>query len=321
VSTQPSSLARLALALLFASALASSASAAPSLAEPSATRADFALRSGGVTSRLRIQTASLLPGETLDLSAVDRTGAPLPIQVVGVPGLERLGPDRVRFRADQLPGVHRLEIRSPDAREGIELNVFVQVPSARVHGAALNGYTIGRYPTSDPKSPPPDGFIEVTEANHDTPVSPHFRLGDFLCKESGGYPKYLVLDPRLPAKLEALLESARAAGLHAPTFTVMSGYRTPAYHHAIGNTTGFSRHLWGAGADVFIDANGDGKMDDLDGNGLIDQRDAAVLFALADALDREPAEDWTVGGASAYRATDSHGPFVHVDVRGRAARW
>src|SRR5262249_43427996 len=82
-----------------------------------------------------------------------------------------------------------------------------------------------------------------------------------------------------------------------------------------------SRHLFGAGADVFVDANHDGRMDDLNGDGVVDQRDAAVLYALADALDRAPSEDWTVGGASAYRATDAHGPFVHVDVRGRAARW
>ena len=301
--------------------LAWSGSPAPRLAEPSATRADFALRSGDVTSRLRIQTASLLPGETLDLSALDRTGGLLPIRVDDTPGLERRGPNHVRFRADQRPGLRKLEIHPLNAREAIELNVFIEVPRARVRAAALNGYTIGRYPTSDPNSPPPAGFIEVTEANRNTPVSPHFRLGDFLCKEKGGYPKYLVLDPRLPAKLEALLERARAAGLHAQTLTVMSGYRTPAYHHAIGNTTSFSRHLWGEGADVFIDSDGDGEMDDLDGNGVIDQRDAAVLFALAEALDREPAEDWTVGGASAYQATDAHGPFVHVDVRGRAARW
>ena len=106
--------------------------------------------------------------------------------MVGATDLERLGPDSVRFRADQRPGLHRLEIRSPDAHEAIELNVFVEVPRERVHGDALNGYTIGRYPTSDPNSPPPVGFIEVTEANRDTPVSPHFRLGDFLCKESSG---------------------------------------------------------------------------------------------------------------------------------------
>ncbi len=319
--TQPTALAKLAVVLLSAGTLAWSSSPGPRFAEPSATRADFALRSGGVASRLRVQIASLLPGETLDLTALDRTGGLLPIRVSDMRGLERRGANHVRFRADQRPGLRRLEIRTLDAHEAIELNVFIEVPRARVRAVALNGYAIGRYPTNDPNSPPPSGFIEVTAANRDTPVSPHFRLGDFLCKESGGYPKYLVLDPRLPAKLEALLESARAAGLNAPTLKVMSGYRTPAYHRAIGNTTLFSRHLWGAGADVFIDSDGDGAMDDLDGNGVIDQHDSAVLYALADALDREPAEDWTVGGASAYRATDAHGPFVHVDVRGRAARW
>ena len=308
--------------MLFASALAWSASAAPSLAEPSATRADFALRSGGVTSRLRVQTASVLPGETLELSALDRTGKPLPI---GSGRRDRPRAPRPRQRAlprrPSSPGCIDSRSARPTPTRRSSSTCSSRCRASAFSGDALNSYTIGRYPTSDPNSPPPVGFIEVTEANRDTPVSPHFRLGDFLCKESSGWPKYLVLDPRLPAKLEALLERARAAGLHAPTFTVMSGYRTPAYHRAIGDTTTFSRHLWGAAADVFIDADGDGKMDDLDGNGVIDQRDAALLFALADAMDREPVEDWTVGGASAYHATDSHGPFVHVDVRGRAARW
>ena len=318
---QPPALAKLAIALVACSALAwsTSRSPAPQLTEASAIRADFALRRGDVTSRLRIQTASLLPGETLDLSAVDRTGGLLPIRVADAPDLERRGANHLRFRAGGRPGLRSFELRTPGAREAIRLNVFVEVP--RTRAADVNGYAIGHYPTSNPDSAPPRGFIEVTRANLDTPVSPHFHLRDFLCKQSGGFPKYLVLDSRLPAKLEALLDRARAAGIRAESLTVMSGYRTPAYNHALGNTTTFSRHVWGAGADVFVDADGDGRMDDLNGDGVVDQRDAAVLYALADALDRAPSEDWTVGGASAYRATDAHGPFVHVDVRGRAARW
>jgi uncharacterized protein YcbK (DUF882 family) len=109
--------------------------------------------------------------------------------------------------------------------------------------------------------------------------------------------------------------------MRAETFTVMSGYRTPAYHRAIGNTTAFSSHLWGSAVDVFIDADRDGTTDDLDGDGSVDARDAKKLLALVDALDRAPTEDWTVGGAGAYPATSAHGPFIHVDVRGRAARW
>jgi hypothetical protein len=324
VRSQPPALARLALALAAAASLAWSGArtgASPRLAEPSDTRADFALWREGVTSRLRIQTASVLPGAALELAALDRAGSPLPIAVSGAESLERSSDGRVRFQAPRIPGLQVLRVRSEASREEIRLNVFVEVPRGVLRAHALNGYEIGAYPVSDPSAAPPTGFIEVTEANEDTPVSPRFRLRDFLCKQSGGYPKYLVLDPRLPGKLEALLDRTRAAGLRADTLTVMSGYRTPAYHRAIGNTTEFSRHLWGAGADVYVDLDGDGVMDDLDGDGAIDDRDARVLIALADELDREPREDWHVGGASAYRATQGHGPFLHVDVRRRVARW
>jgi hypothetical protein len=35
----------------------------------------------------------------------------------------------------------------------------------------------------------------------------------------------------------------------------------------------------------------------------------------------EAAHPELVGGAGVYRATGVHGPFLHVDVRGNAARW
>jgi hypothetical protein len=153
-------------------------------------------------------------------------------------------------------------------------------------------------------------------------VSPRFRLGAFLCKERGSFPKYVVLDSRLPAKLEALVDALQASGVHAESLTIMSGYRTPDYNRELGNKTTWSRHLWGGAADVFIDESPrDGRMDDLDGNGVIDVRDSRRLFELADSLDRNPPEDWVAGGASYYAGTASHGPFVHVDVRGRPARW
>jgi hypothetical protein len=326
VRSQPLALALAGLGVALAAAGAlgwGGAATRPSerLSPASDTRADFALRRGDHASRLRVQTASLLPGATLELAAQGREGAPLPLRVSGAHGLEQRSPERVRFRAGAAPALHALRVGSAASREEIQLNVFVVVPRTRLRARAPNGFEIGAYPAADPDATPPAGFIEVTEANQSTPVSPRFRLRDFLCKQAGDWPKYLVLDERLPPKLEALLDRARAAGIRASALTVMSGFRTPAYHRAIGNATPRSRHLWGAGADVFVDEDGDAVMDDLDGNGRVDERDAAVLLALADALDREPAEDWHVGGASAYRATDAHGPFLHLDVRGRAARW
>jgi len=289
-------------------------------------RARFTLRLGDVSSRLRIATASLLPGGTLEIQAFDRSAAPLGLKVSGAKGLRQTRRGVWTLRAPTAPGLYVLRATSTEANDEIRLNVFVTVPSARVARRALNGYAIGAYPAAavvkGARVEPPSGFIEVTRANLDTPVSPRFRLGQFLCKQAGAFPKYVVLDERLPRKLEALLDALHAAGSPAETLTVMSGYRTPEYNRSLGNQTTFSRHLWGAAADVFVDeAPRDGIMDDLDANGVVDVRDSETLFGLADALDRSPREDWIAGGAGYYDATEAHGPFVHVDVRSHAARW
>jgi uncharacterized protein YcbK (DUF882 family) len=63
-------------------------------------------------------------------------------------------------------------------------------------------------------------------------------------------------------KLEALLEAANANGWEAKSFYVMSGFRTPYYNSSIGNDTSSSRHLYGGAADIWIDNDGDGQMDD-----------------------------------------------------------
>ncbi|MDX1389079.1 MAG: D-Ala-D-Ala carboxypeptidase family metallohydrolase, partial [Acidobacteriota bacterium] len=168
---------------------------------------------------------------------------------------------------------------------------------------------------------PPRGFIEVTEANVDTPVAPHFTLRQFLCKQGGGYPKYVVLRERLLLKLELLLEQVNAAGFECDTFHVMSGYRTPYYNRSIGNVK-YSRHVYGGAADIFIDVDPrDGNMDDLNGDGKIDVHDAGVLYDLIDGLYGTDFYNAYVGGLGRYKKTKAHGPFVHVDVRGFRARW
>jgi hypothetical protein len=321
---------RLTLLIVALALAARAARAAPPQAaqlwEPSETRARFALRHGNASSRLRIALATVLPREKLELEALDRSGAPLAAEVSGARGLTRSPSGGWTLTAPARPGLLHLRIASAEARDEIALVVFVLVPSARVTRGRLNGYEIGRYPPATivhgSLMIPPAGFIEVTRKNADTPISPHFRLGQFLCKEEGGFPKYLLLDSRLPAKLEALLDALKAHGVATESLEIMSGYRTPAYNRRIGNTTTFSRHVFGQAADVFVDrAPRDGIMDDLDGDGKSDARDSALLFGIADGLDRDPPEDWRVGGASSYEGTEAHGPFLHVDVRGRAARW
>jgi hypothetical protein len=237
-----------------------------------------------------ISTLTALPGETITVEALGR---------------------RWDWTAPRAPGLYPIQVDS------VTIQAFVLVPYNRLKGEYINGYRIGRYPARALGGRAiyhaPAGFIEVTRANENTFVTPHFRLKQFLCKQSGSYPKYVVLDERLLQKLEHLLDVANDAGLRASTFTVMSGYRTPAYNRALGNVP-YSRHTWGAAADIFIDENADGRMDDLNADGRSDVRDAEVLYRLFDEAQER-------GGMGKYKPTAAHGAFVHVDIRDRRARW
>ncbi|GIW52860.1 MAG: hypothetical protein KatS3mg081_2215 [Gemmatimonadales bacterium] len=290
---------------------------------PTDTKAGFAVRYKGLSSRYRVNAVSVLPGQRLSIGvAGPGTGFRLR-DLEGATAV--LSGGSWQWVAPGASGLYRLLVSRESPPDSIVLNVFVLVPRSRMNGEYLNGYRIGRYPPPWGRAPeiyqPPAGFIEVTPENQDTPVSPRFRLGQFLCKQAGGYPKYVVLDERLLFKLEELLDRVNAAGIAASSFHVMSGYRTPYYNHSIGNGR-YSRHVWGAAADIFIDESpADGNMDDLNGDGVVDLRDADVLYRIFDQAAADPSYTYLLGGLGKYRATRTHGPFVHVDVRGFKARW
>jgi len=229
------------------------------------------------------------------------------------------------WRAPATKGVYPVRIINPAGTDTMVLNVFVQVPYSELKGEYLNGYRIGNYPSKPLKQlaiyRPPEGFIEVTKENENMYVSPHFKLKHFLCKQAGNYPKYIVLKERLLLKLELILEKVNERGYTCEGFFVMSGYRTPYYNELIKDVQ-YSRHVWGGAADIFIDENPkDGMMDDLNEDGVIDYRDAKVLYDLIDGMYGKPWYARFTGGLGRYRKTSNHGPFVHVDVRGFHARW
>jgi len=230
-----------------------------------------------------------------------------------------------RWYAPKLPGHYSIKISGNQMTDSMLLNIFVMVPKKHQQGEYLNGYRIGNYPKSLlkglPEYKPPRGFVEVTAENADTLVSPHFRLKQFLCKQNGGYPKYLVLKEDLPLKLELILQSLNAKGYRCDSFHVMSGYRTPYYNKAIGNVK-YSRHIYGGAADLFIDENPKDKiMDDLNQDGKSDYKDASIIYEIIDELYDKPYYVKFFGGLARYKKTVNHGPFVHLDVRGRRARW
>jgi hypothetical protein len=238
--------------------------------------------------------------------------------------LTATGPNRWVWEAPGDKGRYPIEVKNPAGRKVMDFSVFVMVPATAVQNGFLNGFEIGHYPVTTFKDnqayAPPRGFIEVTRENEDTKISPHFRLQQFLTKQKSGYPKYLVLDERLIVLLEGLGAALEPLGYNADDIFIMSGYRTPFYNKAIGDTP-FSMHQWGRAADIFLDKNHDGMMDDFNKDKAIDRQDAVALANVLEAM--AATAEWSpfIGGIGIYGATAAHGPFVHVDTRPWKARW
>ncbi len=205
------------------------------------------------------------------------------------------------------------------------VQLVVLRPASEVIDGELNGYPIGGFPRENGderwRFEPPRGFVEITAENRNTLLSDHFTLGDLDCKLDTEYPHYASIKTSLLVKLEGLTDVLNQRGLDGDYLRVMSGFRTPDYNRSIGNRTTFSRHVAGDAADVYVDRNGDETMDDLNGDGRINYRDALFLFRIVESLDESSDYGALVGGAAAYRPNQAHGPFVHVDTRGYAARW
>jgi hypothetical protein len=238
--------------------------------------------------------------------------------------LTATGPNKWTWEAPIKPGLYSIEVKNPAGTEVAEFSVFVMVPSTEVRNGALKGFQIGAYPATALKGNPiyiaPKGFIEVTKDNEDTKVSPNFRIKQFLTKQKGGYPKYLVLDERLVYLLEAIGALLETRGWDADDIYVMSGYRTPYYNEMLDDTK-YSLHQWGRASDIFLDKDGNGVMDDFNKDKVVTKDDALALANVLETLAKTPELSSFIGGIGIYGSTASHGPFVHVDTRPWKARW
>ena len=286
-------------------------------------RVSFAVKFKEEVSPFPIMGMFVMPSEQVPLEAV-LTDSTVRYTAQATAGrLTRLGPNRWRWTAPDEKGLYPVWIRDSASGETVTLNAFVLVPMPNV--ATIGEFMVGQYERlalgGDPIYARPTGFVEVTEENRGTLVAPHFTIGQFVSKQSGGFPKYLVLRERLLLKLETLLEEVRSAGMPVTTFRVMSGYRTPFYNRSIGNETRYSRHVYGDAADIYVDDDNNGVMDDLDGNGETTLDDARLLGKMIESLSGKSWYQPFEGGLGLYKGNRAHGPFVHVDVRGHPARW
>ncbi len=283
--------------------------------------AGFAVKAGNLAIPYTVFGVYVMPGDTLLLEALFVEGEAEAEAEAGQ--LEQTGPRAWRWAAPPTPGLTKLRVTNA-SDEVITLHAFTLVPFDH-RSSAIGDYTIGTYRDKplggNPAYNPPPGFVRVTPELADVAVSPHFTLGQFLAKQAAGWPKYLILNERLLLKLERILTAINQAGVEAQTLSVLSGFRTPAYNASIGNETSYSRHVYGDAADVFVDADGDGMMDDLNGDGSVTRADAEWMAAIVDGLAEQPWYQPFVGGLGIYGPAPHRGPFIHVDTRGQAVRW
>lgn len=287
-------------------------------------RIGFDLRVDDAGIGYRVMAVSALPGRTLTIRVEGTGGGRAPLLRHGSGEVTVPGPGAWRWTAPDRPGIHGLRVVLSEPADSAWINVLVLHPRSEVRNGVLNGYRIGSYRSrplrGDPAYEPPRGFVELTPDVSDVLVSPHFTLGQFACKQPGN-PKYLIVTRPLLAKLEAILEEVNRSGRPTASLFVMSGYRTPVYNRSIGNRTTYSRHLYGDAADIFVDTDGNGRMDDWTGDGRADFRDAGLLRGLVEKAVGDGKGRIRPGGLAIYRRNAVRGPFVHVDTRGYPARW
>jgi uncharacterized protein YcbK (DUF882 family) len=243
--------------------------------------------------------------------------------VSSLPVLQSLFEDSLIARPALLP------VKEANGEPGfhfITMRRFADKVSGRIGAYRIGNWSAERGAPRSLAYKLPEGFIEVTAENQHTQVSEHFQLRDFLTKDQAQvWPKYLVLRESLIDKLELLIAELEAEGLVGYEMVVMSGFRTPQYNAqgvGAGGRASESRHQFGDAADVYLRRATPGARDwmpDITGDGRSDTKDALRVARAAERVEaRHPA---LVGGIGVYPATSAHGPFVHIDVRGDAARW
>ncbi|MGH7475685.1 MAG: hypothetical protein ACRELD_05300 [Longimicrobiales bacterium] len=277
-----------------------------------------------------VRVAVVEPGDTLELGDTVPPG----VQLEFVAPRDTLDPAPAsRGEPPAQPGAWRILLRRGRAvRHLADFNILTMVPASTLQGGRIGDYLIGRWPARGERPArfrtahydAPSGLIRVDEDEIDLQVSEHFRLGDFLTKgQAGVWPKYVVMSPRLLDKLELTIQQLERDGHAVGRVGVISGFRTPQYNAHGGSTAGrgsFSRHMYGDAMDWFVDNDGNGSMDDLNGDGAVDVEDARVIVGAAERV--EARYPHLVGGIGLYRPSPgAHAGFVHIDTRGYRARW
>lgn len=269
--------------------------------------------SGALTDSLGLDS---LPAEAaIELEDVDRPG------------------QRVADDGDADPGVFNVVLRlRNEVRKVADMTILNPLPSRLIRDGRVGDYLVGEWPSRAERPAnlqteaydAPAGLIAVTPENRDLQVSEHLTLGDFLTKgQEDVWPKYVAITPELLDKAELTIQQLEKMGHPVENIGVISAFRTPHYNAYGGSTSGrgsVSRHMYGDALDFYVDNDGDGVMDDLNGDGRVDMADGRIIAEAANQVEQQYPE--YVGGIGVYRPNPgAHSGFVHIDSRGYRARW
>ena len=284
---------------------------------------DYQRQIGMASGAVRVQV--LKPGETLPVPQSLPRGAQVQLQPTQGTGGAAADPNA----ASQNPGIWNVALKMANAlRPAPDVAVITLVPLTAKQGGRIGTYRIGSWPFERGGAPkaiyePPPGLVKVTPENMNLWVSEHIQLKDFITKgQNDVWPKYVAMQPRELDKVELTLQELGKMGHPVKNIFVVSGFRTPSYNESGGDPTGrasLSRHMYGDAMDIAVDNDGDGFMDDLNGDGRVNVADAHIIGEAADRVEKAHPE--LVGGIGIYTPTGAHHGFVHIDTRGYRARW
>jgi uncharacterized protein YcbK (DUF882 family) len=276
-----------------------------------------ALHALGRSGAVRIRFA--LPGAAVDYP-LEVLGDPTKLRYewVRVADSSRIDSTRAltgsSLTAPVEPGFYQLSlVRGGVTRLVQGLSVAVLVPFEQKRGPVLDGYRIGTFRAERRNigGERPAGFVRVTEGDASLPISAHLRVADFITRdEQTQWPRYAAINPRLLDKVELVMEKISGWRDSDPLYNVHSGFRTPLYNRSVPRAAGDSRHQYGDAIDVAIDADGDGRLT---------ARDTKLVALAVELVESEHPD--LAGGMGVYTSRRYAEPYVHIDARGRKARW
>ncbi|MBM3333231.1 hypothetical protein FJY63_01075 [Candidatus Sumerlaeota bacterium] len=229
----------------------------------------------------------------------------------------------------------------------VTLRAISPSPGSLLHNSEIGGFNMGEY--ADPTDPnaqrgddvrlspeqflPPRAFYLVDDESRQLAISRYFRLGDFALDNpwfSLGKRQYIALDPGLVRKIEDLVDELKRSGLPGEKIRFICAFRPPSCTKGpFGQGGGepldqpFSLHLYGKAVDLVLDADGDQRLDDLDGDGRLSVRDTIPLIRCVNALDRRyRAQKLPLYGSLAvyeqhtFQHPSVRSPYVHIAIGG-----